>query len=160
MVQTPAERPLVPSVDHIQHMHHGTVVPGVPACLVVDEVTLLIHMHFLCLEQLGAEHRRQRDSHDGGRTANDRNDPSEFMEHDTCHTVEHGQRNEHGHEYQGCCDDRHPHLVGGIDRCLMRVLAALDVTCDILQDHDCIIDHHTDGNRQRTEGDDVQRRVG
>ena len=30
---------------------------------------------------------------------------------------------------------------------------------DILQDHNRIIDHHTDSDSQRTEGDDVDRRV-
>ena len=46
-------------------MNDSTVVPAFLTCLILYEVTVLIHMHFLRFEQLGAEHRSQRDS-DGG----------------------------------------------------------------------------------------------
>ena len=129
-------------------MNDSTVVPTLLAGLILHEVTVLIYMHFLRFEQFGTEHRGQRDSN-----------PSQFFKHDTCHTGQHRHRHEYRYKHEGRRDDGNPHLVGGIDRCLMRILATFDMSGDILQDHNRIIDHHTDSDSQRTEGDDVDRRV-
>ena len=82
------------------------------------------------------------------------------MEHDTCHAVEHRQRNEYGYQYQSGSNDRYPYFVGGIDSCFVRVFTTFDMSGDILQNDDGIVHHHTDGDGERTEGDDVKRRVG
>ena len=116
-------------------------------------------MYFLGFQQFGAEHRRERDSHEGGGTADYRHYPSQLMEHDTRHTGEHRQRHEHGYEHKGCCDNGHPNLIGSIDRCLMRVFSTLDMARYILQHHNSIIHHHTDSDSERTERDDIQRGV-
>ena len=82
------------------------------------------------------------------------------MEHDSCHSVQHRQGHEYGYEHEGRRDDGYPDLVGSVDRRLMRILATLHVTGDILQDDNRVIHHHTDRDGERTEGDDIQTRVG
>ena len=120
---------------------------------------MLVHVHFLRLEQFGTEHRSQRDSHERRGTAYDGDDPSQFMEHDTRHSVQHRQGHEHRHEHEGRRDDGYPDLVGSVDRRLMRILTTLHVTGDILQDDNRVIHHHTDRDGERTEGDDIQTRI-
>ena len=146
MAQAHIQSLLIPAVNDIQHTYDGFLIPVFLACLIIDEVTVLVHMHFLRFEQLGAEHRSQRDSDKGRGTTNDRHNPSEFMEHDTRHTIEHRQRYEHSHEHEGGSDDRYPYFVRRIDSRLMRVFTTFDVAGDILQDHDGIVHNHTDGD--------------
>ena len=82
------------------------------------------------------------------------------MEHDTGHTIQHGQRYEYRYKHKGGSDNGYPHLIGCVDSRLVRVFAALHVPRYILQHHDRIIHHHTDGYRQRTERDDIKTRIG
>ena len=42
----------------------------------------------------------------------------------------------------------------------MRIFTTFYVTGNILEHHNRIIDHHTDGNGERTQGDDIDRRIG
>ena len=42
----------------------------------------------------------------------------------------------------------------------MRVLSTLDVTGDVLEHDDRIVHDHTDGDGERTERDDIERRIG
>ena len=76
VMQTPSERALIEGIDLIQQTHHRAVVPGLLTGLIIDQVTLLIHMHFLGFEELRAEHRRQRDSHQRRGTTYNRYDPT------------------------------------------------------------------------------------
>ncbi len=55
-------------------------------------------------------------------------------------------------------DDRQPHLVGGVDGRLLGIRTALDVGGDVLEHHDGVVDDHTDGDGERRERDDVERR--
>ena len=50
--------------------------------------------------------------------------------------------------------------VGRVDGRLPRTGPSLDVLGDVLEHHDGIVHHHTDGHGQGTEGYDVQRAVG
>ena len=159
VAQTPTKRLSVVLINDVEHVYYRTLVPALLACLVVHQVSVLVHVHFLRLEQLGTEHRSQRDSHERRGTAYDGDDPSQFMEHDTRHSVQHRQGHEHCHEHEGRRDDGYPNLVGSVDRRLMRILAALHVTGDILQDDNRVIHHHTDRDGERTEGDDIQTRI-
>ena len=76
MVQTPAQRTLVPAVNDIEQAHDGLIVPSLLICLVIYQISFFIHMHFLGFKQLGTEHRGQGDSHEGRSTADHRHDPS------------------------------------------------------------------------------------
>ena len=83
MVQAPTQRAGIIIIYDIQHMYHRTVVPAILTGLVIHEISVLIDVYFLRLEQLGAEHRGQGDSNKSRGTANHRDNPSQLMEHDT-----------------------------------------------------------------------------
>ena len=151
MPQTPPQRASVGIVNNIQQTYHGTVVKRLLARFVVNQVALFIHMHFLGFQQFGAEHRRQRDSHDGGCTANDRNNPTEFVEHDSRHTVEHRQRHKYSYKHESGGNNRYPHLICSIDCRLMRVFATFHMPRYVLKHNDGIVHHHTDSDGQRTQ---------
>ena len=59
MVQTPAERTLIVAVYDVQHTNDRLLVPAFFTGLVIDEVSVLVHMHFLGRKQLRTEHRSQ-----------------------------------------------------------------------------------------------------
>ena len=159
MAQAPTEGFGVLLIYPIEPSHHNTLIPSLLAFLIINKVTLCIHMHLARLEQLACQHRCQRNSHQSRSTYHDSYNPAQLLEHDTGHTRQHCQRHKHSHNHQGSSNNRYPHLVGRIDSRLTRILAAVNVLRDILQHHNRIVHHHTDSHRQRTHRDDIQRRA-
>ena len=96
-------------------------------------------------EQLRTEHRRQRQSRNGGYKHNGAHHPAQLLEQHAGHTGYHSQREEYGNHRQCRSHYGNSHLVRSVNRCLLRVGTALDMCRDILQHHNGIVHHHTDG---------------
>ncbi len=106
-------------------------------------------------------HRRQHGGEgyggDGRYGKRDGNHPTHRVEEDTRHTLNHGEGEEHGDGGKRTAHDRDTHLLGGEDGRLLGFRAAVDVRGDVLQHHNGVVDHHTDGDRERRERNDVER---
>ena len=108
-------------------------------------------------QQTRAKHRRQREGSHGGNDHDDAHHPAQLFEEHAGHARDHRQGEEHGDHRQRGGDDRDGHLVCAMYSRLRRRRAALDVGRNVLQDHDGVVHHHTDGDRKRRERDDVDR---
>ena len=100
----------------------------------------------LLLEHLGRGHGDEGDGGGGGDADHDGDNPAEFLEEDTHHAGQHGEGHEDGHKHQGGGDDGGPHLVGGADGGFAWALAAVDVLGDVFENHNGVVDDHTDGH--------------
>ena len=89
--------------------------------LVDDTHTLIVVLTALRREDIGRQHRGQRNSRSGRHTYHDRYDPTQLLEQDTCHTRHHCQRHKYRYNYQRRCDYRQPHLIGTVDCSLFGV---------------------------------------
>ena len=142
----PAERPRIGGIEPRQCPVDGLVDDAQPP--------VVVHAA-LAAEQVGRHHRRERDGRGRRDADDDRDDPAQLAEEDARHAGDHRQRHEDRDDDERRGDDREPHLVGGVDGGLLRVRAALDMRRNVLQNHDGVVDHHTDGDGERTERDDV-----
>ena len=107
-------------------------------------------------QELRAEHRDERKRTDSRHDHDDADDPSELLEHETCHTLDHGQREEHGKHCQCRRDYRDTHLLGRMHRRLLWLRTSLQMCRDVLQHHDGVVHDHTDGDRESRHRHDVE----
>ena len=90
-------------------------------------------------EGQGVDRRQDRGNRDGQREL-----PIEL----TLQATEEGGGDEHRSEYRGDRNDRPGDLAHRSPRSLRRLLAVLDMPLDVLDHHDCIVDHNPDGQDQ------------
>ena len=107
-------------------------------------------------QELRTEHRNEGEGSDSGDDHDDAGDPSELLEHDSGHTLDHGQRHEHGKHGQCGSDDGYTHLLGRMHGSFLRLCTTLKMRRDVLKHHNGIVDHHTDGYGQGGHRDNVQ----
>ena len=150
MLEAEAEHIGVPIVYPVQDAHHALFVP-VLVLLALYQTPLLIHGDLPRLEHLAGQHRGQGDSHNGRCRNHYGHNPAQLLEQHARDTVEHGKGDKNRRDDQGGCDNRNPHLVGGVDGRLARRAAAVDMLGDILQHHNRVVHHHTDGHREGAE---------
>ncbi len=117
--------------------------------LVDHTQTLIVVLATLLSEDVGRQHWGKRKGCGSRHADHDSHNPTQLLEHDTSHSRNHCQRQEHRNDNQRSGDYRQPHLVGSVYRRLLRTRTALDMSSDILQHHDGIIHHHTDGYGER-----------
>ena len=105
------------------------------------------HLGLLTLQtqQLRTEHRRKRQGRNGGDEHNGAHHPAQLLEQHAGHTGNHRQREEHGNHRQRRSDYGNRHLVRTVNGRLLGIGTALDVRRDVLQHHNGIVHHHTDG---------------
>ena len=97
-------------------------------------------------EELRAQHRNKRKRTDGRNDHDDADDPSELLEHESGHTLDHCKRQEHrkhgkSRSYHGYTD-----LLGRMNCSFLRFCSPLKMCRYVLQHYDGIIHNHTDGN--------------
>ena len=88
---------------------------------------------------------------------NDGYNPSQLLKHYTGHAAKHGKGNKYGNDNQRGGNYRYPHLIGGIFGRFAGMRAAFDMPHNVLQHHDGIVHHHTNGHSKGTEGNDIER---
>ena len=162
VVEGPGEHAGIPALDGSKPLAEG-ILPAEGFLLVFALVLFLFQLgeeEGLLFQQQAGKHRNERDGGSGGDAHHDGDNPAKFLEEDACHARQHGEGYEHRHDDQGGGNDRGPHLIGGVDGCLARTLAAFNMLGDVFQHHDGIVHHHADGHGERCQGDDVQRTVG
>ena len=159
MRKAPAQQVGVGLVDLIEEGHHDAVVPAF-LLAALDQLAVLVDADFAGLEQFRAKHRDEGDGHQRRGRNHDGHDPAQLLEEDAGQAGEHRQRDEHGRDDKRRRDDGGPHLVGGVDGRLVRRGAAVDMLGNVLQHHDGVVHHHTDGHRQGGQRNDVERTVG
>ena len=108
-------------------------------------------------EHLAAKHRSEREGASGGDNHHDTNHPTELLKEHTHHAGNHSEREEHRQKCERRCHNRDSHLVGAVDGSLLRVATALDVSGYVLENHNGIVNHHTDRDGERRERHDVER---
>ena len=104
------------------------------------------HLGLLTLQtqQLRTEHRRKRQGRNSG-DEHGAHHPAQLLEQHAGHTGNHRQREEHGNHRQCRSDYGNRHLVRSVNGRLLGIGTALDVRRDVLQHHNGIVHHHTDG---------------
>ena len=146
MAHAPADQAAVSARDAVQHLVDRGEEDPVELAVVVAVV-----------QHLGAHHRNQRQ---GGRRGDDHDDgdhPAHLLEDDAHQAAHHGQRQEDAEHGQRGSDDGDTDLGRAVDRRLLRLFAAFEVGGHVLEDHDGVVHHHTDGDGKGGHRDDVQR---
>ncbi len=119
----------------------------------VDAAVLRV---FLVAQELRGHHRRQRQCHQRRDGDGHRHGQREFAEqasHDTAHQQ---QRNEHRHQRDADRQDGEADFARALESGVERLHPLFDMAVDVLQHHDRVIDHETDGDGQRHQRQIVQ----
>ena len=146
-------------VEPVETRQNGAFVERF-AALLAGAMSEFFHDDVPRFEHLGGEHRGKGDGYSGGCADTDCYNPAQLLEQDARNAGKHRERHEYGAGNECGRDYRNPNLIGGVDRRLSWRRTALYVLVDIFQDHNCVIDHHTDCNRERRKRNDVERAVG
>ena len=107
-------------------------------------------------KHLGAEHWHEskgcgsRDNH------NDADYPTELLEHNSSHSLNHSQRQEHAEHSKSGCHYGDRHLGGAVNGSFLRFLSSFQVSGYVLEHHYGIIHHHTYRYGKRGHRYDVQ----
>ncbi len=149
VVHAAVENPSVDIVEFVEHALHG----GIDA---LEQVALAVLQAQHAATQHGGERQRRR----GGDNHHDGHHPSQLAEEHTRHARDQGEREKHRDEGEGRGDHTDGHLVGAMHGGLLGRRTAFDVGGDILQHHDGVVHHHTDGDGQCRQRHDVQRVAG
>ncbi len=150
------------AVCHHAAQQRGIAVVELVECFLDGPVQDAVEARMVGLpaEPLAAEHRGQRQGAGGGDDHHDADHPSQLAEEHSRHAGDERQREEHGYQRQRGGYYRDGHLVGAVDGRLFRVGAAFYVRRHVLEHHDGVVHHHTDGDGQCRQRDDVQRVAG
>ena len=117
-------------------------------------------MLLLQLQHLRAEHGGEGKRRYGRYGEDHTHHPTQLLEHDTHHTASQGHGEEHGNHGERRGHYRDGHLIGGMDGGLLGVGTTLDMRGHVLEHHDGIVDHHTDGDRETGQRNHIERTVG
>jgi hypothetical protein len=112
----------------------------------------------LVAQHARAHHRRQRQRHDGRNDDGDGERQCELAEHAADKAGHEQQRNEHGDQRQRQRDHGEADFLGAAQRRLQRRFALLDVTDDVLEHHDGVVDHEAGADGQRHQRQIVERK--
>ena len=116
--------------------------------------TTLMHTR---TEQFRAQHRCQRQCHQAGEADRRGERQGELREQATDIALEQAQRDEDGDQHQRGGDDRKAYLTGAPKSGDQGRLAVdHHAAMNVLDDHDCIIDHEPDRQHQRQQREQVQ----
>ena len=148
MAYAPVQTTLIPGVKTVKETLDGAIDN------LLEAATLLLE-----LQHLRAEHGREREGAGGGDGKDDAHHPAQLAEHHAGHSLNHRKRQEHGKHGERRGNNGDCHLVSGVNGRLLRVGSAFDVGGSILEHHNGIIDHQTDGDGETRERDDVERAV-
>ena len=159
MRQCPTKEGGIGCVKFVEERYNVFLIP-VRLLIAYHEFAFVVDPCRFAFEQFGCQHWRERDGNGGGGHDADSDNPSQFLEEDARLSAEQGEREEYGNDHEGGGNDTNPYLIRSVGCRSVRVFATLHVFGDILQDHDGIIDHHTDGDGERTERYDVDGTIG
>ena len=136
VAQHQIERALIGAMPCIEHRLEDTQ----------DRVLLLAFV--MRPQHPGAQHRRQRQRHEAGDDDGDRDGDREFAEHAADHAAHQQDGNKHGNQRERDRDDGETDFARALERRLERPHAAFDVTHDVLEHDDGVVDHEADRQRQ------------
>ncbi|MNO62032.1 hypothetical protein D3C76_526980 [compost metagenome] len=108
-------------------------------------------------EHLGAHHGRQGQGYDAGDEHGPRQGQRELLEQGACDAPHQGDGRVHRSQGHRHGDDRHGDLPGTDDGGPERFFPLLDVAVDVLQHHDGVIHHQTDGEHHGEQCHQVYR---
>src|SRR5713226_5820273 len=111
---------------------------------------------FLMAEEFGAHHRSQRQGNKRGDQYGDGQGDCKFAEEPANDVAHEEQRDKHGDERNGERNDRETNLFGALERGLERRFPRLDVTADVFNHDDGVVDDEAGRNGQRHEGKIVE----
>ena len=142
----------------IEHEIETARVPGKQAIegALDRHVGLAVLRVLLVAQEQGAHGRRERQRHEGRDDDGHRHGDREFAEQAADDAAHQQQRNEYGDQRDADGHDGEADLARALERRLQRRQTGLDVPVDVLQHHDGIIDHETDGDGQRHQRQVVQ----
>ena len=100
-------------------------------------------------QQLGAQHRHQRERDDGRDHDRHGERDGKLVKQPTDHVAHEQQRDQHGDQRHGQRDDREADLLRSFERRRERVFALFDETRDVLDHHDGVVDHEARRDRER-----------
>ena len=109
------------------------------------------------LEQQGGQRRAQRQRVDRRDHGGDRDRQRELLVELAGQAGDERDRHEHGDEHQRDRDDRAADFLHGLVRRFARRQAVADVSLDVLDDHDRVVDHDADGEHQAEQRQRVDR---
>ena len=138
VIHRPAKAPLVP----VKH--------ALEDALARSEPTPVPHVA-LRLQEAGAQHRRQCQRHEARDENRHRDRNCKLTKQAPDDPTHEDEGDEHGGEGEGHRENGEAHLLRAVKRRLERRLSHLEVTDDVLEHHDRIVDDKTDGERQRHE---------
>ncbi len=107
-------------------------------------------------QEAGGHHRRQRQRHHHRYEDRHRQRDREFAEQPPDDAAHQEKRDQHRDQRDTDRDDGEPDFAGALERRRKRLLAFLDITRDVFQHHDGVVDHESDGNRQSHQGQIVE----
>ena len=110
-------------------------------------------------QHVGSHHGREHPRHHQRRKHRNGRRPAELLEETPDKARHEGRGQEHGNQREGCGNHRQTNLVGRLHGRLVRRLAHFQVSFDVLDLHDRIIDQHADHQRQRQQGNTVEREI-
>lgn len=109
-------------------------------------------------QNLGAEHRRQRERDDAGEEHRARHRDAELVEQASRRPLQEGERGEDRDERERRGDDGEADLARAVRRRRLGVLAQLFlVAVGVLEDDDRVVHHDADGEREREQREVVDR---
>ena len=139
----------IPCIEFVEHALDRDVE------YVIEYAVLLLQ-----LEQLRTEHGSQGKCRHSRYRKDNTHHPAQLFEHDTHHTTSQRHGEEHGNHRKRRSDNGDGHLIGSMDSSLLGVGTTLDVGSNVLQHHNSIVHHHTDGNRKTGQRNHIQRSIG
>ena len=95
-------------------------------------------------QELRTKHRNEGQRTDCGNDHDDAGYPSELLEHQTGHTLDHGKRKEHREHGESRSNYGNTHLLSRMHCSLLRLRSSFKMRRDVLENHDGVIDDHTD----------------
>ena len=110
-------------------------------------------------QQLCAQHRHQGQRHDGGNQDGDRQGDGKFAEQPAHHFLHEEKRDQHRDQRHGQRNDGEADLARAFQRGVQRLFAGLEITRDVLDHHDGVVHDETGGNRERHQGEIVERKA-
>jgi len=108
------------------------------------------------LHQVRRHHRcQQTRNHERGHNR-EHSSPTKLLKKLAWHTIHKRRRQKNSDQRECCRDHRHANFIGRIHGCLKRRFTHLQMTCDVFNLDDRIIDQNTDDQGQRRQCDHIE----
>ena len=145
----------------LQHPDQPAVIAGDNALVIglgaLLEAALAPGVHRMAAQQLGAQHGHERQRHHRRDQDGHRKRDGEFAEQPAHHLLHEQQRDQHRNQRNGQRDDGEADLAGALHGGVVGRLAGFDIARDVLDHHDGIVHHEAGRDRQRHQGQVVER---